>query len=133
MKRSQIKTIKPAASVAMGIATSVLMTILLSLFIAYMLNNGTTTERTSQLLVTVIHFAAVFVGALLAGKSAKQKYAIMCACVFVIYCALLLALTVFAFESNFQGIGKGIGACCTGAVVACILCVIKKKRTFHKR
>lgn len=132
MKRFRERKISPVGSIVVGAVVSLLLSVALGLVFAAMWNHETLTERTSAYAVLLLHFAVPFVGALIAGKSAKQKYAIVCSCVSAVYCAILLAVTIFFFDSGFSGMGKGIVSCFVGGIAACAACMLKKKRRTKK-
>lgn len=132
MKRFQNRSMKPVSSIAVGLMLAIVLSVLFGLIVTAMLNNGTLTEGTSAYVIFALHLLVSFLGALTAGKITKQKYAIVCTCVAAAYCAVLLAATIFLFDSQFAGIGKGIAPCFIGAIAACAACMIKKKRKMKK-
>lgn len=132
MKHFRKKSMKPVGSIAAGSVISIALSVLLGLVVTAMLNNEVLAERTSPYVIIFLHFLVSFAGALIAGKSTKQKYAIVCAGVATAYCALLLTVTILLFDSGFSRIGQGVASCYIGAIAACAVCMIKKKRKTKK-
>ncbi len=127
MKVSQKNGTRSIVSdIAMGFLLSVVITMISALVITAVTIKEVIDESALKFMIMPVQVLAVVVGALVAGKRANRKYAIVCGSVGVAYCFLLLATTIIFFESSFGAVGSGVGMCILGVAVSCAICMFGK-------
>lgn len=131
MKKSRAKQSNGIAkSILTGVILAIVISVAATVLLGALVINETVKYEHVKFVAPVIQFASSVVCGLVAGKIAGQKYAVITSGAVAGYCFILTATTVTVFGGEFGNVGLGILMCAVGAVVSCLLCMVKRRK--HK-
>ena len=120
-------------SVGLGIVLMILSGIGACLLNTWLLMGGSIGERNLRAACAVTHFISAGIGAYIAGKKAGQKYGTVCLGAAIVYCGILLSCTILFVDCQYNDVGLGIAMCVLGGIVACLLCMINRKKRYKRK
>lgn len=106
-----------------GVSTELAISLLAAAIIATLVLGGRVSEEKMQYFAVAIQFLATFAGALIAGKTLQNRFAMTCGITAAIYCLLLIGTGILIFDCALESVWTGIVSVAAGAVAACVLCL----------
>lgn len=124
-------------SVGAGIAAGILLSLVVSIFLAAGLALLVAKEYVGiekmYYFSLAILFVAVGAGAYAAAKITTKTPALVCGIVAIAYFILLIATNALFMEDGFAGIWSGAISITLGWVCACALCISKPRKSNYKK
>lgn len=128
MKRTIIKSNSIPASILIGAALGLLISIMGALFLAWLIN----TERVGQGAidngVLIILLGASATSAVISSTIVKEKRLLICALSGLCYLLMLLAITALFFGGQYSGIAVSGLVILAGSICVCLLGLMPQKR-----
>lgn len=126
MKKKKSRELSITSAVICGIIGSIIISILLLLVVATLINNSYLEISAGRFVVILIHALSVFIGSVGAGKIAGEKWGTVCSAVGCGYLLLLVIISLLFLDGLHGQLLAGTIAIATGCGASMLLCAHKK-------